>query len=564
MDFRKIGFCSVVCLLLASVGARADANLTKLTDWETKELNQRIKDFYANPTDPKQMDTPIPKADALTGELEEDDPSLVVGTNGSTDPLLKAAGFKADPRFIKFQREYRAKHFPKPEVPANATIEDDDKVQNLVKTWTTEKADRDLNSVPTSGESSMDFGRMIIGVQNGDRPHIAIRMGSNFKTYKEALKAYRQPHEYNDLMDDSGTEKAAKTVVKWSPAEKYDLSVGDTDFTLTNQQKNIGKADMDDKGDVEKWMGICDGWAAAAIMVPKAKKPVDLAGADDVPIHWYPDDIRAMASLTWANTNFDSNFIGGRCEAKTPERFPNGRLKQQECFDTNPATLHLALGNMIGRAKLSFIFDSAYNVEVWNQPMKAYDFTYFNPLDPSKRGKEWAKFAVDYNAAFKAKDRFQKPLTRGKWVSDEKWDDSGIKKIVGVIATVAYMDEQDPDANDKPAEDAITRVTYTYDLELHDRDGVLVPLGGEWHRNMHPDFIWIPRKGSVAIDPSEPSDLNFTGDDTPRKKLANNAAETSGNGVPLCHVLRVLVQQSSGADTYSCGDGSDNGALLLR
>ena len=261
-----------------------------------------------------------------------------MNTNGPIDPLLKAAGYKADPRFRKFQREYRAKHFTKPDAPTNATIENDDKVQDLVKTWTEEKASLDLDSIPTSGESGMDLWSDDYWRTKWGQTSYRYADEVKYKTYKEALKAYKQPHDYKKIMEDGETGKAAKKIANWSPAEKYDLSVGDTDFTLTDQQKNVGKADMDDKGDVEKWMGICDGWAAAAIMAPKAAQPVDLAGADEVPIHFYPDDIRALTSLSWANTDFASNFIGGRCEAKTPERFPNGRLKQQECFDTNPAT----------------------------------------------------------------------------------------------------------------------------------------------------------------------------------------------------------------------------------
>ena len=51
-------------LLLFTMRAHADQDLTKLTDWETQELNDRIQAFYANPMDPKQMSTPVPKADA--------------------------------------------------------------------------------------------------------------------------------------------------------------------------------------------------------------------------------------------------------------------------------------------------------------------------------------------------------------------------------------------------------------------------------------------------------------------------------------------------------------------
>ena len=333
---------------------------------------------------------------------------------------------------------------------------------------------------------------------------------------------------------------------------------GDEDFTFTNQQKNVGQDDTDDKGNVESWMGICDGWSAASIMAPMPKDPVDVTGAEGIIVHWYPDDVRALLAATWADADFDSGFIGENCEAKVPELYPNGRLKDPKCWAANPAALTLALGNMIGQAKLSFVLDSSYDVQVWNQPMKAYSITYFNPMDPTKRSKDWTTVATDYNAAFKAKDRFQNPLTRGKLGDAGKSDDSGIKKIVGVIATIVYLDESDVNAGNTPGVESYTRTTYTYDLELSDSDGKLVPTGGEWHRNSHPNFMWVPHKNVVAKSSDEPSDLKYDPDEGPKDKLTKKAVKASGDGIPLCQVTKSLVDKSSGVATYSCGDDDNH------
>ena len=134
-------------------------------------------------------------------------------------------------------------------------------------------------------------------------------------------------------------------------------------------------------------MGLCHGWAAAAIFVPAPVLKVTTVGPRGSKIDWYPDDIKALATLAWSRGNFRANQISGRCDTKNPKTYPNGRLSEQECFDTNPATFHLALGNLIGRQGFAFIMDAAYDYEVWNQPILSYEFEYFNPLDPKQRAR---------------------------------------------------------------------------------------------------------------------------------------------------------------------------------
>src|SRR5207245_2002266 len=154
-----------------------------------------------------------------------------------------------------------------------------------------------------------------------------------FKTWQEAIADYAEPAAWLALPDDADMYVESR---RWSPAEKYDLTVDDESFTLTNEQKSEGKSQLQPNGDVEEWMGICHGWALASISVPKPMRSVDYAGTK-----WFPQDIRALASLSWANGRSDFAMLGGRCQAKKPETYPNGRLSQEECFDTSPATFHL-------------------------------------------------------------------------------------------------------------------------------------------------------------------------------------------------------------------------------
>ena len=62
------------------------------------------------------------------------------------------------------------------------------------------------------------------------------------------------------------------TVGLLSPSEKYDLLVGDKNFTLTKAMWNEGLGYYNRNGSVERWMGICHGWAIAAYMYPRQQR----------------------------------------------------------------------------------------------------------------------------------------------------------------------------------------------------------------------------------------------------------------------------------------------------
>ncbi|MYM60604.1 peptidase [Vibrio sp. OCN044] len=267
-----------------------------------------------------------------------------------------------------------------------------------------------------------------------------------------------------------------------SPAEKYDLLVGDNNFTLTKRSWDSGKGYYESQGRVERWMGLCHGWAAAAYMLPRPEKSINVPDANGEMIKFYPSDIKALGTLLWSEAPFNTRFIGGRCNIKDPAKDENGRVIEPDCVDNNPASWHLSVLNQIGITGRSMIMDATYDYQVWNQPILGYRVKYFNP-ETNRASNDPAEVTIamdDYK-----QDKFT------------KYRSSRAVSVVGVEMVVDYMVETNPTHRnyDKPQLDGVSRVRYYYDLELDASGNV---IGGEWYQNRHPDFLWTPTPQAVA------------------------------------------------------------------
>src|SRR5260370_1560050 len=207
-----------------------------------------------------------------------------------------------------------------------------------------------------------------------------------------------------------GSPKLPSNPDIFSPSEKYDLLVGDTDWGLTRQtwQRCM---DLYDgwNGRIPTWMGICEGWAAASYALRLPAHAVKIKAANGrTMLTFYPADIKALASRLWASPRPASLIRGAskRCGDDSPRRdSATGPILQSECFDTNPATWHLVIVNQIGLNKRSFVMDASWSTEVWNQPVYAYRIRYFNPqkLGPNLRSPKFGQKAKDL-PAMKLKD----------------------------------------------------------------------------------------------------------------------------------------------------------------
>lgn len=311
-----------------------------------------------------------------------------------------------------------------------------------------------------------------------------------------------------------------------SPSEKYDLLVGDAAFSLTEAMWAEGRSYHERSGRVEPWMGICHGWAPASYMVPRPRRMVTVKSPDGVPIRFFPADLRALASLLWANAGPATRFIGTRCDEKDPKKDEAGRVLSAAAFDNNPGTFYLSMVNQIGQSRRSLIIDATYDYEVWNQPVCGYETHYFNP--------QTMRFAATPREGTVSRADF----TRDRYA---RYRTPGYASALGVAMRTRYVVETPPSQaqTTSAADDATTLVDYFFDLEL---DGAGRVVGGEWYLNRHPDFLWTPAPGKRAITPADAFATGIWDGAGPVPVAWRAAAARAGaEGLPLARIVEQLV-----------------------
>jgi len=317
-----------------------------------------------------------------------------------------------------------------------------------------------------------------------------------------------------------------------SPSEKYDLLLGHVQAPLTEAMWNQGRAYFDRDGRVETWMGICHGWSPASFMLPRPRQTIVLPSADRrFNIRFFPSDLKALGSLLWASTKPPTRFIGGRCNDKQPKADPNGRVLSPDCFDTNPGTWHLAVVNQIGAAQRSMIMDATFDYEVWNQPLLAYSYFYFNPI--------LRKVTSNLREAVVSRSAFDNDPFRS-------YRDKNSVSLVGIVMDLSYIAETLPNhaTSDSPEQDRQITVRYFYDLELDDEGRI---LGGEWYLNKHPDFLWTP---APDTRPATLADSSATGSWNPQQGVPEAWRDAgliaAQNGQPLEKIVSALFTLAQG------------------
>lgn len=264
------------------------------------------------------------------------------------------------------------------------------------------------------------------------------------------------------------------------------------------------------------WEGICHGWSTAAGIVPRPKKTVTIKLPNGKNLKFFPDDLKGLASLLWANSLVqDSKFVdengevfgggiiseGLRCNQKAPKRDEWGRYYddradayskklEPRCVGVHPAIWHLALANIIGNQGRSFVVERKIKAAVDNHPLTRYAAEYFNPKTGDYGTLKNSITALDESDPF---INFRNPKA---------------KAIVGIKMTMTYVNWGRPqrEAYDSPAKDDLKDIDMMYDLELDEEGNV---VGGQWRltekgkviggrasaiKNTQPDFFWVVTK----------------------------------------------------------------------
>lgn len=289
----------------------------------------------------------------------------------------------------------------------------------------------------------------------------------------EAFYSYFKSKPTQELIE---TKVCGDNLDHLSPAEKYDLLVGKKPGepgSLTQSVWQEGENYFKQFGHVEYWMGICHGWAPASFKVPRPVNTVDVISLDGKhKIRFYAHDIRALASYLWSRSTGWTRFVGGRCNVKNPQRDSTGRVIDKNCNDTNPATWHLSVVNMIGVRKQSFVMDATFDYEVWNEPVYSYSYGFKHPL--TKKPTSFLNNAL-------------LPISKYEKDPFNAYRNKDTKYVVGVEMKVTHI--ADIGAEHVVSEDRTKTLSYEYELEL---DTNLNIIGGHWISKEHPDFLWTP------------------------------------------------------------------------
>lgn len=286
---------------------------------------------------------------------------------------------------------------------------------------------------------------------------------------------------YDNFLSESAEHMIASgRVNELSPAEKYDLLIGDENWSLTKVMWKKGFDQYTRDGFVAGWTGICHGWAAAShILTESPYRPVTVMDVSNrYAITFHANDIKGLVSWVWAASPPTSYRAGDRCRQSVVEVDPYLRPLVASCLDSNPMTWHLAIVNKMGMHKKSLVMDSSSGPEVWNYPISSYSYQYFDPktflptefLSKALRNKN--EVLYDRYTAFRS--------PRAEY-------------LVGVIMEITHPALTLPSPG-LTARNRNKKMTFIYDLEI---DGSGNIVGGEWFSKDKPDFIWSYSARSV-------------------------------------------------------------------
>lgn len=345
----------------------------------------------------------------------------------------------------------------------------------------------------------------------------------NYKDWKKRKeKVYPRIYELDE-----------KELAQLAPSEKYDLILGDTNFDLTHRTWNfverwgkgkkwefLTKIELPEGyriPDASKfmaiWEGICHGWALGAGYTARPENTFFVTLPNGKKMAVYPNDVKALASQMWANSNIQDNVLleGNRCNKKNPDKDKFGRFIDTEvdlndpgplpvarCADVHPGVFHTTVMNVIGIEGRPIVLDHNPKLPIANQPISGYELEYFNP----KTGKNGTlSESMISRVEYGDKDPYL----------ENRNPDATF--IVGVAMNMKYVDWELPRKKETntPADDKIVDYKFNYDLEINSRGMV---VGGQWRVSKkggsglfkqstnQPDYFWLaPRDWKKYFQP---------------------------------------------------------------
>ncbi|GAB9474964.1 Elicitor-like transglutaminase, partial [Globisporangium polare] len=221
------------------------------------------------------------------------------------------------------------------------------------------------------------------------------------------------------------------------------------------------------------WFGICHAWSPAAIMEPEPKCAVKKGS-----VTFQPFDIKALLTQIYDGAAVETVFTGARFNGPDfPENKDEyGRYNDAARRDLGPGFFHIAIHNIMGKFKKSFVVDVTAGAEVWNQPVRDYQVVESKMLTLEEGAQQFFNTLTYPFNKEAAKLMYVNTLFR--WIVESGED--------GPLVSTGKVDSYTASAN------------YKYVLELDSDNNI---LGGEWvkeSQSEHPDFLWFPGSRPAA------------------------------------------------------------------
>ncbi|GMF52428.1 unnamed protein product [Phytophthora fragariaefolia] len=217
---------------------------------------------------------------------------------------------------------------------------------------------------------------------------------------------------------------------------------------------------------IPTWYGICHAWSPAAILESEPKCDVVKNGQT-----FHVMDIKALLTDVYDGSSIKTVFTGARFNGPdTPANVDNyGRYKSDARRDLGAGFFHVAISNIMGKHKQSFVVDVVSGSQVWNQPVRSYDVETMELVDASEASlKYFGTSTYPFNSAMKYLAYVK---TKFSWIVEAYAD--GPLVSTGKVDTYTVSN------------------SYEYLLELDANKAI---LGGEWvggSKEDHPDFLWL-------------------------------------------------------------------------
>ncbi len=326
----------------------------------------------------------------------------------------------------------------------------------------------DFNSLPQSGKLSDDRLGWSESYWPSNKGGIAYRWNHpNPQPFKYRL------HSKDELMKMNQEELG-----QLSPAELYDISNNDYNYTLTKRAFNLySTRDL-------WWEGICHGWAQAAINFPEPE-PVTLTNRDGIKVTFGSSDVKSLLAMHEAYNYKGEKFafagrrckVNGKVEGEGDDRdrpehraYPAQDLAESpDCRDVNAGAFHVIMGNMLGLLGKGFVADIDRFNDVWNQPITGYTSQVVaeEPVSGSDRSR-----GVERKVRVKMKMEYGEEL---KFYTPELAAQGHQNFVSKKPVTLT------------PHQKFLTK-DYEYIVEINGRGQV---IGGEWITQTRPDFMWM-------------------------------------------------------------------------